>query len=144
MPDLPTPNRLSDQQREAAGQARLIPGDGAPDWLALLQAAIAVDSRGKAGVAARLGVSRGYVSQITSLGRSARPPSPVFIRKVLSRYHVVACPARGGLPVSYADCLRGNKPCPTSNVLDARLWRECQCCPNRPAMPGAQPEGDPS
>ncbi len=134
--------RLAPEQLEAAGQQRLIGDTGndtaAPNLYALLQAAVTGDKRGKAGVAARLGVSRGYVSQILSTGRSARAPSPEFVRRVLTRYHVVVCPARGWQETPYADCIKANGPAPTHNPLAMRIWRECQRCPNRPAKPARE------
>lgn len=105
------------------------------DWRALLAAELARAPRGKAGVAERLGFSRVYVSRVMSTGSSAYADVPQkFIDRVISRFHVVSCPARAGQEMPYADCAKGNGPAPTHNPLAMHIWRECQRCPNKPTQ----------
>lgn len=112
------------------------PAAAPTDWRALLDAAVAANPRGAAGVAVRLGFSRAYVARALATGKSAsgfRKGVPQkFINRVLLRLHVVECPARGYVSVPFSDCARAHGPCPTSNVSDVRLWRACQTCPNKP------------
>lgn len=103
------------------------------DWRALLEGEIARDPRGKAGVADRLGVTRGYVSQVTSTGSSAPDNvSQKFIDRVIDRFHVVDhCPATH-MPQPRAECHKANSHAPTHNPLAMRIWRCCQTCVHKP------------
>lgn len=105
------------------------------DWRALLIAAVsAEDARRRGGitrVAARLGVSRPYVSQIIN---GLRPQVPEqFIARVIDRLYVVdECPATGH-PQPRSECRRiGMGPAPTHNPLAMRIWKHCQACPHHP------------
>lgn len=106
------------------------------DWRALLEREVEkAGEHGKARVAVRLGLSRAYVSRVMNPeGKSGLKSVPqTFIDRVISRFHVVACPARGDLEVPYTDCAKANQPAPTHNPLAVMLWRKCQSCPNKPA-----------
>lgn len=106
----------------------------AVDWHALLVAEVAAHPKGKAGVAARLGVTRCYVSRVLSTGASAYAKAPQkFIDRVIDRLHVVAdCPATNS-PKPRSECKRlGNGAAPTHNPLAMRIWIECQRCPHKP------------
>lgn len=105
------------------------------DWMALLQRELEkAGPKGKVRVAARLGVSRSYVSRVMNQdGKSAMKRVPQeFIDRVIARFHVTTCPQRGDLEVPYSDCTKANQPAPTHNPLAVMLWRKCQTCPNKP------------
>lgn len=109
-----------------------------PEWVLLLEAARASHPKGKAGVAARLGVSRAYVSRafgtIDGLksGFAGGVPEK-FKRLVIDRLHEVReCPATLQ-PQPVSECRRiAFKPAPTHNPLQMRIWRICQSCTYRP------------
>lgn len=106
--------------------------DNAIDWRALLQRAVADAGRGGVSrVAARLGVSRPYVSQVLNGLRPHVPPQ--FVARVIDRLHVVDnCPATG-LPQPRTECRRlGLGAPPTHNPLALRIWQACQRCPHKP------------
>lgn len=104
----------------------------APPWRDILAREIAADPRGKAGIAARMGVSRAYVSRALSDGASAYAKVPqTFIRRVLDLESDVDCPATGGR-VARAECRKAVQPAPTHNPLAMRIWRECQTCAIKP------------
>ena len=106
----------------------------APDWRAILAREVDSNPRGKAGVAARLGVSRCYVSRALSVGASAYANVPqTFISRVLDLESDVDCPAIGGR-VARAECRKAILPAPTHNPLVMRIWRECQTCAIKPLM----------
>ena len=103
-----------------------------PDWRALLEAEVARNPRGKAGVAPRLGIKRSYLSRIMSSGSSAVAASPEVIRRVIDRFHLVdECPATNQ-PMPRSDCLKALQAAPTHNPLSMRIWRCCQTCPHKP------------
>lgn len=110
-----------------------------PLWATLLITEIGSDlKRGKAGVAARLGIKRAYVSRViaTLEGRSSGFPNGVpqpFIDRVMDRLHVIReCPATLQ-PQPRAECKRiGNGPAPTHNPLALRTWKFCQECQHKP------------
>lgn len=105
------------------------------DWRALLTQEIkAAGKKGKSRVAARLGVSRSYVSRVTNPdGKSAYAEVPQsFIDRVINRFHVVRCPPRGDAEVPHRECAKANDSAPTHNPLQMYIWRECQRCPNKP------------
>lgn len=103
------------------------------DWRGLLEKAVAAHKKGKAGVAARLGVSRALVSRVMSDGKSAIDPTRDFIDLVISRFHTVECPIGNfNLSTAISECEKANNPAPTHNPLAMNRWRECQRCPNRP------------
>lgn len=115
----------------------------APAWRQALDRAIAADPRGKLGVAERLGVSRPYVSRITT--GDIPQASPRFIQRVIDVYLQVDCPhLRRSLPPgqcrayatrAYADIAREDVP----------HWRACRRCPQRPqpAHPTSKASHDP-
>lgn len=107
--------------------------NNAIDWRALLEAEVARDPRGKAGVAVRLGIKRAYVSRIMSSGRSAiANVSQKFIDRVIDRFHVVdRCPATQAAQPR-AECHKANSHAPTHNPLAMRIWRCCQTCVHKP------------
>lgn len=103
-----------------------------PDWRAILAREIALHPRGKAGVAERMGIKRSYVSRAMSTGASAYAEVPyAFIRRALDLESDVDCPAVGQRRPR-AECRIALGACPTSNIPDARRWRECQRCPLKP------------
>lgn len=102
------------------------------NWRAILAREIHLHPRGKAGVAARMGVSRAYVSRAMSDGTSAYADVPAdFISRVLDLESDVDCPATGAR-APRAECRKANQPAPTHNPLAMRIWRECQRCPLKP------------
>ena len=103
------------------------------DWRAILAREVDLHPRGKAGVAARLGVSRAYVSRAMSEGTGAYAKVPQrFIARVIDRFHVVDfCPATWQ-PQPRHECNKANRPAPTHNPLAMRIWRCCQTCPHKP------------
>lgn len=105
------------------------------DWRALLAKAVAEHPKGKAGVAARLGVSRALVSRVMSEGKSALAASDDFIALVIARLKVieqVEC-LIDGEAVDITECQKANDPAPTHKPLAMYRWRACQQCPNKPA-----------
>lgn len=103
-----------------------------PDWRTVLAREIARDPRGKAGIAQRLGVSRCYVSRVTSGGVSALAAvSPRFVSRVYDLESDVGCPATGGM-IARRECLKALAPAPTHNPQAMRIWRECQTCAMKP------------
>lgn len=105
---------------------------GNVDWRQLLEAAVTdAGPRGISGVAARLGISRTYVSLV--LGGKKDPVPQAFIDRVVARYHVVAeCPATLQ-PQPRNECRRlALGAAPTHNPLAMRIWKHCQSCPHRP------------
>lgn len=102
-------------------------------WRDILAREVALDPRGKAGVAERLGVCRSYVSRVLSTGKSGYKAVPrKFILRVLDLEAEIDCPARG-LRAPRTDCHKANEPIPTWNPVAVALWRACQQCPNKPA-----------
>lgn len=102
------------------------------DWRALLATEVSSNPRGKAGVADRLGVTRGYVSQVMSEG-SSKPAavSPKFVKRVLGLLHVITCPATREEQPREA-CAKAIAAAPTHNPQAMRVWRCCQTCPHKP------------
>lgn len=116
-----------------------------PDWQAILRAEIASDKRGKAGVAARIGVGRAYVSRViaTLEGRPSGFASGVpedFVRRVLALVADVDCPATGERQPR-ADCARALDSAPIHNPNAMRIWRVCQTCIFRPVRQVVSPAG---
>lgn len=113
--------------------------DPAEEWLALLLAACERHPRGKAGVAARLGVSRVYVTRAISTAQGGASGissgvSAKFVRLVIDRLcEVRECPATlQAQPVS--ECRRiALTPPPTHNPLLMRIWGVCQGCIYKPS-----------
>lgn len=108
-----------------------VPPAAAPaDWRAVLGAAIAADPQGKLGVALRLGVSRPYVSRITT--GHIPVASPRFIARVLTRLAEVPCPYLG--EQLSADACRGYATREYARIAaqDVPHWRACRVCPHHP------------
>ena len=104
------------------------------DWRALLDSAVSSNPKGKAGVAARLGVSRVYVSRVMSVGASAfKQPPAAFIERVIDRlFSVSECPVTFQ-PRPRSECLRvGGGSAPTHNPIAMHHWSKCQSCPHKP------------
>lgn len=104
-----------------------------PDWLPLLRQAVADHGRGGVThVAARLGVTRSYVSQVLNGLRPADVPQQ-FIARVIDRLHVVTeCPATLQAQAR-SECVRlALGDAPTHNPLAMRVWKTCQSCPHKP------------
>ena len=104
-------------------------------WRALLETEVAADPKGKAGVAARLGFGRSYVSRALATGRSRAGFTggvpQAFIDRVIERLHVIECPANYQKQPRGA-CRKANEAAPTHNPLAMRIWRACQSCANKP------------
>jgi hypothetical protein len=125
------------QQDEAAALAdAFIP---APSWRRALDEAIEADPRGRKGVAERLGVSRPYVSRITT-GHIPQA-SPKFIRRVVAVLQRVDCPHLGtSLPP--ADCRAyAERRYAQIGPFDVPHWRACRACPNNPLRAEAEAAG---
>lgn len=109
--------------------------DNAIDWRALLGQAIEAAGRGGVTrIAARLGVSRPYVSQVLNGLRSNVPQQ--FVDRVIDRLHVVAeCPATLQAQPR-TECRRiALGAAPTHNPLSLRIWQACQRCAHKPEAP---------
>jgi hypothetical protein len=98
--------------------------------LALLFGAATADPQGRAGVAARLGVSRPLISRVLS-PNDGTPISQKLAIRVVQTYGAVVCPATGR-QAEAGDCARAAGAPPTHNPAAVRLWRHCQDCPFRP------------
>lgn len=99
--------------------------------LSLLDTALSAPGATKAALAARLGISRPYVSRVMNGDMDPIPES--FVARVIDRLHVVAqCPATT-LAQPRSECRRlARGPAPTHNPLSMRIWRICQTCPHKP------------
>jgi hypothetical protein len=99
-----------------------------PRWLQLLAAAVEADPRGRAGVADRIGYSRGAVSTALA-GKYAADPGGVA-QAVMDHFDRLICPhlANQISPKQCADY--ATRPCPTTSPREVRHWRACQSCPN--------------
>ena len=99
------------------------------DWLTALEAAIAADPRGKAGVASVLGVSRGYVSQV--LNGHWDPVPETFIVRVVERLCSTACPHLGR-DIPHASCRAyAARQWDAISQFEVDHWRACQHCTSR-------------
>lgn len=98
----------------------------------LVAAVAAAGKKGKAAVAARLGVSRCYVSRVLSPNDKCGFPE-ALAKKVIDRYHVIPeCPATLQ-PQPLSECARISRgDAPTHNPLSMRIWRACQTCTFKP------------
>jgi hypothetical protein len=107
------------------------PATAAP-WRAALDAAIAADPQGKLGVALRLGVSRPYVSRITT--GHIPEASPRFIQRVVDTYLQVDCPhLQRSLPPGQC---RSYAQLRYSEITADQVphWRACRRCPRNPEL----------
>lgn len=103
-----------------------------PDWRRVLDEAIAAEPSGKMGVALRLGVSRPYVSRITT-GHIATA-SPRFVARVLALLAQVSCPYLR-ITLSSEQCRRyAGREYARLAAHEVRHWRACQKCPHNPAQ----------
>ena len=98
-----------------------------PAWLAALHAAVADEPAGKKGVAARLGVSRPYVSRVMCGDLKRRPP-PKFIARVEAMLLQVDCPHLLR-PLQPAEC-RGfaERRYAKIDQFEVDHWRACRGC----------------
>jgi hypothetical protein len=112
--------------------------------LRLLIDAVAADPRGKAGVAARLNVSRPLLARVLS-PRDTAGLSQKLAEAVIDHYDVIAvCPGTGEAQPR-RECWRlAALAAPTHHPLAMRVWRACQRCPyqvsinHRPSGPGKE------
>lgn len=113
---------MSEQHQTTAGPV--------PAWRAALDQAIAADPQGKLGVALRLGVSRPYVSRITTGHIPAA--SPRFVERVRATYLQVQCPHLGRtLPPD--DCRRfAGRSYAELGPDGVDHWRACRRCASNP------------
>ena len=118
---------MSDTHPAAAPAA---PAAETADWRAVLDAAIANDPQGKFGVSLRLGVSRPYVSRITT-GHIPKA-SPRFVARVLTRLAQVHCPHLGET-ISAEEC-RGYAARDYARIAAHEVphWRACRACQKHP------------
>lgn len=128
----PEPRDLGHVHNDAADAAA---GDmfvPAPSWRRALDAAIATDPAGKQGVAARLGVSRPYVSRVTTGHIPVAPQR--FIDRVAAVYLQVDCPhLQRSLPP--ADCQAfAAREYARIAAADVPHWRACRRCPSNPVQ----------
>src|SRR5512139_1056079 len=106
-------------------------------WLELLQQAVAEHTRGRAGVADQLGVSRTAISLV--LGGKYPASTDHIAAKVLDTYARIACPHLGET-ITQAQCRDfATRSAPTNTPRDMRHWRACQGCPLKPAA--VEPHG---
>lgn len=99
-------------------------------WIDLLAAAVKADPRGRAGVAERIGYSRGAVTDVLS-GKYAANPSNVA-RAVLDYYDRFTCPHLGAAISPGACAVYATRACPTTSPREVRHWRACQTCEHKP------------
>jgi len=131
----------------AAGQ----PLQPAPaEWRRVLDEAIEADRQGKLGIALRLGVSRPYVSRVTT-GHIPKA-SPRFVARVLALLQSVPCPFLGR-ELTTTEC-RGyaERAYERIGAPEVAHWRACQRCEHNPrrkleaaglgaaALPALEPE----
>ena len=104
-----------------------------PGWRLALNAAISADPEGKKGVAERLGVSRPYVSRITT-GHIA-VASRRFVARVEAALMQVDCPhLLRALPP--AECRAyAQRSYAQISQFDVGHWRACRTCPCNPTKP---------
>ena len=112
----------------------------APAWRDALNAAIATDPAGKQGVALRLGVSRPYVSRITT-GHIPQA-SAKFIARVVEVYQRVDCPYLDH-SLSPQECRRyAGRSYAAIAQPEVAHWRACRACPQNPSKVLAQINAD--
>jgi len=101
-----------------------------PRWLELLAVAVEVDPRGRAGVAVRIGYSRGAVS--TALRGKYAASTEGIAQAVLEYYDRHHCPHLVR-EISRKECSdAARRACPTTSPREVRHWRACQNCTHNP------------
>jgi hypothetical protein len=102
----------------------------AADWLVLLSAEATRTSK------AAVGRSLGYSRTAISLVLAGKYPGGTdkLAAKVLATLGWVVCPHLERR-VSPVECAGNAREMPTSSPAALRLWRACQTCPHRPAIP---------
>ncbi len=100
------------------------------DWRALLEKAIADDSRGMQGVADRIGYSRTTVSLV----RAGKYPNADLVgAAVIATYVLVECPFFGGQSIKPTDCKQyAARDYRAINADQVEHWRACRKCPKNP------------
>ena len=100
-----------------------------PAWRVVLNSAITADPAGKKGVAERLGVSRPYVSRVTTGDLQHRVPAR-FIARVTAVLMQVDCPYLQR-PLAPAECGRyAERSYAQVSSFEVDHWRACRACPN--------------
>ena len=103
--------------------------DTLPAWRVVLNSAITTDPAGKKGVAERLGVSRPYVSRVTTGDLQHRVPAR-FIARVTAVLMQVDCPYLQR-PLAPAECGRyAERSYAQVSSFEVDHWRACRACPN--------------
>ena len=103
--------------------------DTLPAWRVVLNSAITTDPAGKKGVAERLGVSRPYVSRVTTGDLQHRVPAR-FIARVTAVLMQVDCPYLQR-PLPPAECGRyAERSYAQVSSFEVDHWRACRACPN--------------
>ncbi|MCU0963570.1 MAG: helix-turn-helix transcriptional regulator [Burkholderiaceae bacterium] len=98
-------------------------------WRVVLEHAIAADPSGKKGVAERLGVSRPYVSRITT-GHIPQA-SGQFVQRVVDTYMQVQCPHLDRLlPPGQCRSYAGRTYAQLNGAQEVAHWRACRRCPH--------------
>ena len=98
-------------------------------WRVVLNDAITADPAGKKGVAERLGVSRPYVSRVTTGNLQHRVPAK-FIARVSAVLMRVDCPYLQR-PLAPADCRSyAERNYAQISSFEVDHWRACRGCPN--------------
>lgn len=102
-----------------------------PDWRVLFERAIEEKQGVLAEVAKELELSRTTVSLVANGKYHASLDK--FAARVIEVYDAFGCPHLGSR-VTGAQC-KGYalRAAPTSSAREARHWRACQACPNKPA-----------
>ncbi|MCV2359660.1 hypothetical protein LNV08_11835 [Paucibacter sp. TC2R-5] len=104
--------------------------DPVPAWRRALDAAIATDPRGKAGVAERMGgaCTRAYVSRVANGDLTARPPAK-FIQRVELYLMRVECPYLGA-SITPTECATyAARSYAQVSHFEVAHWRACRNCP---------------
>jgi hypothetical protein len=143
LPGLPPPRNLG-LDADLADPAEFAPpaenpaesAQPLPAWRVALNAAIAADPRGKAGVAARFSaagyqVSRCYISRATT-GDLRHGALPTLARHVASVLMQVDCPHLGQ-PLQPAACRAyAERSYAQISQFEVDHWRACRKCPQNP------------
>lgn len=97
----------------------------------LLADAVRAHPRGKAGVAAQLGVCRSLLSRTLSPNDKLDLSEPMIQRVIDCLHTIPVCPATGE-PIAYSDCRRiSSGPAPSHNPYKMTIWVRCHTCPNK-------------
>ncbi|MDO8931358.1 MAG: hypothetical protein Q7U97_03100 [Rhodocyclaceae bacterium] len=100
------------------------------NWRQLFDQALSDADGNKTVVADQLGVSRTMVSLVAADKYHSRLDK--FAQVVLDAYDGFDCPHLGSR-VTANDCkTHALRACPTSSAREARHWRACQGCANKP------------